>query len=233
MEQGLLRRGQKVVLEMKKDERIWRHTFIIDIASPEQLLLTPLTEGEVISVYEVGNKVVCYIPTPIRAYQFESEVIQNRSGAVSYIALKCPEQLRPVQRRRFFRVRVFHLVKLLPISGRNEMTFDQPIEAYGTDINGGGVGISLDFRKIPPTLQLREYQRLKLIISLPPVEKAFPQGLTAEVVGEILWMRRNGQALRIGIAFTNIDRRLQERIIAWCFAYQCKLLRLGLWRDEV
>ena len=233
MEQGLLRRGQKVVLEIKKDERVWRHTFVIDLASPERLFLTPLTEGEVVSVYEVGSKVVCYIPTPIRAYQFESVVVQNQAGTVPCIVLECPEQLRPVQRRRFFRVKVLHLVKLLPISGEKEATFDQPIEAYGTDINGGGVGIRLDFRKIPPTLRLREHQRLKLFISLPPVEKAFPQGLAVEVVGEILWMRRNGQALRIGIAFTNIDRKLQERIIAWCFAYQCKLLRLGLWRDEV
>jgi len=233
MEQGLLRRGQKVVLEMRKDERVWRHTFVIDLASPERLFLTPLTEGEVVSIYEVGSKVVCYIPTPIRAYQFESEVMQNQSGAVSYIVLKRPEQLRPVQRRRFFRVRVLHSVKLVPIFSVGQEPHSPEIEAYGTDINGGGVGVRLDLRKIPPTLQLREHQRLKLIISLPPVEKAFPQGLEVEVVGEVLWMRRNGQALRIGIAFTNIDRKLQERIIAWCFAYQCKLLRLGLWRDEV
>jgi c-di-GMP-binding flagellar brake protein YcgR len=233
MEQGLLRRGQKVVLETKKDERVWRHTFVIDLTSPERLFLAPLTEGEVISVYEEGSSVVCYILTPIRAYQFESLVVQNQSGTVPYIVLERPEQLRPVQRRRFFRVRVLYSVKLLPISNGKEANFDQPIEAYGTDINGGGVGIRLDFRKIPPTLQLREHQRIKLVIFLPPVEKAFPQGLAAEVIGEILWMRRNGQALRIGIAFTNIDRSLQERIIAWCFAYQCKLLRLGLWQDEV
>jgi c-di-GMP-binding flagellar brake protein YcgR len=233
MKQELLRRGQKVVLETKKGERVWRHTFVIDLALPERLFLTPLTEGEVISVYEEGSSVVGYIPTPVRAYQFESMVVQNQSGAVPYIVLERPEQLQPVQRRRFFRVRVFHSVKLLPISNGNEATFDQPIEAYGTDINGGGVGIRLDSRKIPPNFQLREHQRLKLVISLPPVEKAFPQGLRAELVGEILWIRRNGQSLRIGIAFTNIDRKLQERIIAWCFAYQCKLLRLGLWREEV
>ncbi len=233
MEQELLRRGQKVVLEAKKGERVWRHTFVIDFTSPELLFLTPLTEGEVVSIYEVGDKVVCYIPTPVRAYQFESTVVQNRSDTVPYIVLERPEQLRPVQRRRFFRVRVLHSVKLLPISDENEASLDQPVEAYGTDINGGGVGIRLDLRKIPPTLQLREHQRLKLVISLPPVEKAFPQGLKAELVGEILWIRHNGRSLRIGIAFTNIDRKLQERVIAWCFAYQCKLLRLGLWRDEV
>jgi len=233
MEQELLRRGQKVVLEMKKDERVWRHTFVIDLALPEQLLLTPLTEGEVISVYEPGNRVICYIPTPVRAYQFESVVVQNQAGAVPYIVLERPEQLRPVQRRRFFRVKVLYSVKLIPIFSVGQEPAPPEIEAYGTDINGGGVGIRLDFRKISPTLQLREHQRLKLVISLPPVEKVFPQGITAEVVGEILWMRCNGQALRIGIAFTNIDQKLQERIIAWCFAYQCKLLRLGLWRDEV
>jgi len=87
MEQELLRRGQKVVLETKKGERVWRHTFVIDHASPELLFLTPLTEGEVVSVYEVGDKVVCYIPTPVRAYQFESVVVQNRLDTVHISSL--------------------------------------------------------------------------------------------------------------------------------------------------
>lgn len=233
MEQDIFRRGQKVVLEKKRDEKVFRNTFIVDLVLPQQLFLTPLTEGNVASVYEVGSKVVCYIPTPVRAYQFESVIIQNRLGASPYLVIAYPQQVRPVQRRRFFRVRVLHSVKLMPILNGSETTLEQPIEVYGTDINGGGVGIRVDFRKIPLTLDFREHQRLKLFLSLPPVEKAFPEGLVVEVVGEILWMRRNGQWLHLGIAFTNIDRRLQERIIAWCFAYQCKLFRFGLFRDEV
>jgi len=232
MEQELLRRGQKVVLETRKDEQVWRHTFVIDLALPEQLILTPLTEGEISSVYETGSKVICYIPTAIRAYQFESIVIQNRGGVSPQIVIARPEQLRPVQRRRFFRVRVLHSVKLTPIFSVGQEPHPPEIEAYGTDINGGGVGIRLDLRKIPPTIDFREHQRFKLTLFLLPVEKTFPKGLMVEAVGEILWISRNGHSLRIGVAFTNIDQRLQERIIAWCFAYQCKLLRLGLWRDE-
>lgn len=233
MEQNLLRRGQRVVLETRKDGQVWRYTFIIDLALPQQLVLSPLTEGEIISVYEVGSKVTGYIPTPVRAYQFESTVIQVRSGVSPYLVIAHPESVTPIQRRRFFRVKVLHSVNLLPIPNDKEEQVNQPIEVYGTDINGGGVGVRIDLRKTPSGLNLRENQRLQLRLFLPPVEKAFPEGLVVEAVGEILWLRKNGQTLKLGIAFTKIDRRVQERIIAWCFAYQCQLLRLGLWSDEV
>lgn len=232
MEQNLLKRGQKVVLEKRKDERVWRYTFIVDLVLPQQLLLTPLTEGEVVSAYEPGDKIIGYIPTPIRVYQFESVVVQLRGGVSPRLMIRHPERIVPVQRRRFFRVRILRAVKLLPVLKENETSSDQPIEAYGTDISGGGIGIRIDTRKVPFASNFREYQKLKLSFSLPPVEKAFPEGLTVEVEGEISWTHRNGQFLRLGVAFTDIDRRLQERIISWCFAYHCKLLRLGLWRDE-
>lgn len=233
MEQNLLRRGQRVVLEARKDGQVWRHTFVIDLALPQQLVLTPLTEGEIISVYEVGSKVTGYIPTSIRAYQFESTVIQVRSGVSPYLIISLPESVTPIQRRRFFRVKVLHSVNLLPIPNDEEEQLSQPIEVYGIDINGGGVGVRIDLSKMPSGLNLREHQRLQLRLFLPPIEKAFPERLVVEAVGEILWMRKNGQTLKLGIAFTKIDRRVQERIIAWCFAYQCQLLRLGLWSDEV
>mgnify|MGYP005848296087 FL=1 len=233
MKQNLLRRGQRVVLEARKEGQVWRHTFVIDLALPQQLVLTPLTEGEIISVYEVGSKVTGYIPTPIRAYQFESTVIQVRSGVSPYLIISLPESVTPIQRRRFFRVKVLHSVNLLPIPNDEEEQLSQPIEVYGTDINAGGVGVRIDLSKMPSRLNLREHQRLQLRLFLPPIEKAFPEGLVVEAVGEILWMRKNGQTLKLGIAFTKIDRRVQERIIAWCFAYQCQLLRLGLWSDEV
>lgn len=229
MEQNLLRRGQRVILETVQGDRVWRHTFVIDLVLPHQLFLTPLTEGDIVSLYEPENNVRVYIPTPIRAYQFESKVTQSRRLPSPYIAIASPERIIPVQRRRFFRVRTLLSVQLLPLSNSGEPYFEQPIEVYGTDINGGGIGLRVDLRKLPQGFQFQQHQRVRLTVSLPPVEKSFPNGLTFEAVGEVVWVGQDRYAMHLGIAFTSIERRVQERVVSWCFDYQRRLIKFGLW----
>lgn len=232
MEQNLLQRGQRVVLESLIEEQVQRHTFVVDIVLPNQIFLTPLTEGEIVSLYKPESCVRGYILTPVRTYQFESSVIQSRRFPSPFVVIETPRKIAPVQRRRFFRIRTLYTVQLLPLSNDGKPSLDQPLEVYGTDINGGGVGVRVDLKKIPPSIRLREHQMLRLTIKLPPIEKVFPEGLSIETLGEIVWARQNGRTMRVGIAFTSIDKRTQERIIAWCFAYQCRLIRLGLLSDE-
>lgn len=228
MEQNLLQRGQRIVLETVRDGQIWRHTFVIDIVLPQRLLLTPLTEGDIVPLYEPESPVRGYIPTPVRAYQFESKIVQSWRLPSPFIAIEFPEQVVPIQRRHFFRVRTLLSVQLLPLSRNGEPCLEQPIEVYGTDINGGGVGVRVDLRKLPQGIHFQQHQRARLKVSLPPVEKAFPNGLSFEAVGEIVWVRQNGKMVHLGIAFTSIDRKVQEQVISWCFAYQRRLIRLGL-----
>jgi len=232
MEQNLLQRGRRIVLETVQGERVWRHTFVIDIVLPQRLLLTPLTEGDIVPIYEPERHVRGYIPTPVRAYKFESKVVQSQRLPSPFVVIELPKEISPVQRRHFFRIRTLFSVQLLPLSGSGEPCLERPIEVYGTDINGGGVGVRLDLRRLPQGVRLQQHQRLCLTVSLPAVEKAFPSGLTFDAVGEVVWTRMDGQVMCLGIAFTSIDRKVQERIVSWCFAYQCRLIRLGLWRND-
>lgn len=232
MDQNLVRRGQKVVLENVKNDQIQRHTFVVDTFSPQHILLIPLTEGDIVLLYEPENCVRGYIPTPARTYQFESRIIQSKRLPSPFLAIEVPKQIVPVQRRRFFRIRVLHFVQLIPFSNGGEPLLEKPIEVYGTDINGGGVGLRVEMKKVSPNLRFREHQRLRLTLMLPPIEKVFPKGITIETLGEIVWIKGNSKAISLGVAFTSIDKRLQERIIAWCFAFQCRLLRLGLMLEE-
>lgn len=228
MEQNLLRRGQTVILETVQDERIWRYAFIVDFVLPQQIFLTPLSGGDIISLYEPERPICGYIPTPTRTYKFESKVLQTRRSPTPHIVIELPERIEPVQRRRFFRVRALLSVRLLPLSGSDEPCLEQPIEGYGTDISGGGVGVRVNLQKLPKEIQLQQKQRVRLDISLPTIEKNFPNGLTFETVGEIVWTKRNGRTMRLGISFTDIDRKVQQQVISWCFAYQRRLIQLGL-----
>ncbi len=232
MEQKLLRRGQRIVLETVQNEQVQRHTFVVDLVLPQQIFLTPLTEGDIVSLYEPERLVRGYIPTPIRAYQFESKVIQSRRQPSPYIAIEFPERIVPIQRRHFFRIRTLLSVCLLPLSSNGEPCLEQPIHVHGTDINGGGVGVRLDLKKLPQGFQPQQHQQVQLSISLPSVGKAFSNGLTFEAIGEIAWTKRNGQTMHLGIAFTSIDRRVQQQVISWCFACQRRLIQLGLLRSD-
>ncbi len=233
MEQMLLRRGQRVVLEVVNEDQVRRNTFVVEEVQPTQIQLTPLTEGDVLPLYAPGVPVRGYFPTPVRAYQFESVVRSCQFAPNPSLVLDPPQNLRPVQRRRFFRVRVLHRAQLQPLPVGHEEKTMPLIEAFATNINAGGIGVWVELRRLPTALTWRLHQRFRLSIFLPPVEREFPEGLKVETIGELIWMSQSDRYLRLGIAFTDIDRRTQERIIAWCFAYQRRLLQRGLWSDEI
>ncbi len=242
MTQNLLRRGQQVVLELVTEERVHRNTFVVYRAQPEQTELVPLTEGDIVRYYTPNSSVQGYIIAAGRAYQFESKVLATFVAPEPSLVIATPQQLDPVQRRRFFRVRVFCPVILQPLpenrwdEGRGTKDGEggegEVFEVFGTDVNAGGIGVRVDVRKVPSASQWRVHQRFQLRFTLPAVSPKFPNGLFVEMVGEVVWLALSEGCLRAGIAFTNIDRTLQERIVAWCFAFQRRLMQLGLLSRE-
>ncbi len=241
MPQNLLRRGQQVVLELVAEERVHRNTFVVYRAQPEETELVPLTEGDILRYYAPNSSVRGYIITAGRAYQFESKVLATFVAPEPSLIIATPQQLNPVQRRRFFRVRVLYPVVLQPLpedrSDTGHGTEDkgeegETFEAFGTDVNAGGIGVRIDVRRVPSASQWRVHQRFYLRFTLPAVPPKFSEGLPVETVSEIVWVAPGEGYLRVGLAFTNIDRTLQERIVAWCFAFQRRLMQLGLLSRE-
>ncbi len=227
MEQNLLRRGQQVVLEIAEEDQLRRNSFVVERVSREQVLLVPLTEGDIIRFYQPNRVVKGYIPTPLRAYQFESTVVAIQESPEPLLVLSLPAQVQPVQRRRFFRVRVFLTVQLQSLQEGQETGEGEVYEVFGTDVNAGGIGVRVELRRVPSATGWRVHQQFLLKFHLPTVEREFPQGLPVETVGEIVWIAPADRCLRLGIAFTKIDRNLQERIVSWCFAYQRRLVQMG------
>ncbi len=227
MTQNLFQRGQQVVLELVTEEQVHRNTFEVYRTQPDQTELVPLTEGDIVRLYALNSLVRGYIITGKRVYQFESKVLATFVTPEPSLIVATPKQLTPVQRRRFFRVRVLCPVALQPLSERHEEE-GETFEVFGTDVNAGGIGVRVDVRRAPSASQWRVHQRFHLRFTLPAMPTKFPDGLPVETVGEIVWISSGEGCLRIGIAFTSIDRILQERIVAWCFAFQRRLMQLGL-----
>jgi hypothetical protein len=71
-------------------------------------------------------------------------------------------------------------------------------------------------------------QQVLVTGSLPSVRPEFPNGLSFEASGEVRNITEMGTGWRVGIMFTSIERRTQDLIVAWCFAFQRRLKREGL-----
>jgi c-di-GMP-binding flagellar brake protein YcgR len=222
----LLRRGTLVTLETVSGDRWLRQTFVVEKVSADRLELCAFGLRLVGSLPAPGSRVLCFIATPVRVYQFESTVLASAEKPEPTVALELPKVIVPFQRRQFFRLQVLHTVTLADPEGQWQ------IEATGVDVGAGGVGVRIRMRGKEPPPPLPTHSRLNLTIHLPPAEEEFPQGLQVTAVGEVVWRRRDEQGWRVGIAFVDIDRKVQERLIAWCCAFQRRLLRLGLFSTK-
>ncbi|GBC99012.1 Flagellar brake protein YcgR [bacterium HR17] len=219
---ALLRRGQTVVLEAPLHRQ--KLVCVVDGAAVDRLFLVSLVGSEGPSVFEPGQIVVGYAQTPIRVYQFESVVLQSQSQPTPTVVIAMPDTLTPVQRRRFFRVEVLFVAQL--------MSKDDPrapaVSATGVDISAGGLGVSVDRADLYPEFPQEIGKPVRVVCALPPVEGELPEPTKVEAIGEIVWVTRHERWLRMGIAFIDIDPKVREHIVAWCFAFQRRLLRMGL-----
>jgi len=222
MHHELLRRGALVTLEMLGGDRVVPQVFVVEAVTADRVELCPQGVNLSAPLPPTGSRVLGFIATPTRVYQFESTVLASTEKPEPTVTLEFPKAIVPLQRRQTFRLQVLHTVTLADPEGQWQ------IEATGVDIGAGGVGIRWKTKGKEPSPPFFMHSRLHLTITLPPAEAEFPKGLQVKAVGEIVWKRREEQGRRVGIAFVDIDRKERERLIAWCFAFQRRLLRLGL-----
>jgi len=222
MHHELLRRGTLVTLEMLSGDQLVQQVFVVETITTDRLGLCPQGLRLAGPLPAPGTRVCCFIATSTRVYQFESMVLASAEKPEPTVTLQFPKAIVPLQRRQTFRLQVLHTVTLADPEGQWQ------VEATGVDIGAGGVGIRLKAKGKEPSPPILMHSRLHLTITLPPAEAEFPKGLQVKAVGEVVWRRREEQGWRMGIAFVDIERKEQERVIAWCFAFQRRLLRLGL-----
>ncbi len=223
-----IREGQKVLLRQKAEEgaETKPYEFTVEAVSPDEILLFPVDRRlDISSVFTPGEIVIGTVPDdpPV---QFQAVVIRARRIPMPMLVLSAPEQVAVVERRRYFRIRVLFDVKVAFLLEGGKIS--EFFEGTGVDISSMGLGVHLKFsvsRSIPhPNL----HQQVLVLGSLPPVRYEFPTGLSFEAKGEIRNITEIPTGWRIGIMFTEIERRTQDLIVAWCFAFQRRLKREGL-----
>lgn len=218
----VLRRGQTIVLTAPPHR--WRFGCWVDALAPDRITLVAVSGDALPDGLAPGLLVVGYVPTPVRVYQFESIVLQAQAQPHPTVVVAMPDALTPVQRRRYFRVEALFPVALAPKDDPDAA----PLAVTGVDISAGGVGVLAERAKEVPAWALQVGNAVRVTVTLKPIEGEVPHPVEVNAVGEIVWVTRTEHGWRMGIAFVDIDPKARERIVAWCFAFQRHLLRLGL-----
>ena len=237
---SLLHRKQKVILKQRlgQVQESQPYEFVVESISPHEVLLLPVDERvDLASIFTPGEIVTGFVPGD-PPYQFQSVVIRVRRTylvrppsliprPISMLLISAPERVAVVERRRYFRVRVLFDAKVaFVLDEKGSVTKFFP--ATGLDISSMGVGLHIKPSPSHPVPCLLLHQQVRVIGSLPSVRPDFPTGLLFEACGEILNINEMETGWRVGIMFTAIERRTQDLIVAWCFAFQRRLKREGL-----
>jgi len=235
-----LQRKQKVIVRQRLGEggEGQPYEFVVESVSPDEVLLLPVDEGiDIAKIFTPGEIVIGFVPGD-PPYQFQSVVIRVRRTylvrppsliprSISMLLISAPEQVSIVERRRYFRVRVLFEAKVaFVLDEKGSITNFYP--ATGLDISSMGVGLHIKPTHSTPLPCPSIQQQVLVTGSLPPVRPEFPYGLPFEARGEVRNITEMGTGWRVGIMFTSIDRRTQDLIVAWCFAFQRRLKREGL-----
>ena len=224
-----LQRGQKVILRQRLGENAegTPYEFVVEGVAPDEVLLLPADRNlDISSIFVPGEIVLGFVPGE-PSYQFQAVVIRARRIPMPMLTLSAPEQVSVVERRRYFRIRVLFDAKIAFVLDEKG-SLSEFFPATGVDI--GSMGIGLHIKPFHPRPIPRPFvqQRVLVFGSLPPVRPEFQTGLNFEAKGEVRNITETETGWRIGIMFTEIERRMQDLIVAWCFAFQRRLRREGL-----
>ncbi len=226
---SVIQPGQKIVLRQKLGENMegTPHEFMVEGVAPDEILLLPVERNlDISTTFVPGEIVIGFIPGD-PPYQFQAVVIRARRIPVPMLMISAPEQVTVVERRRYFRVRVLFDAKVAFVVSE-EGSLSDFFPATGLDISSMGIGLHL--KPLPHHLVPRPaiYQKVHVMVVLPPVRPEYPKGLKFEARGEIRNITERETGWRIGIMFTEVERRTQDLIVAWCFAFQRRIRREGL-----
>lgn len=224
-----LRRNQKVILKQRLDESTegQPYEFVVEAVDPDEVLLLPVeTSVNAVNVLTPGEIVKGFVPGD-PPYQFQSIVIRARKIPTPMVLISAPKQISVVERRRYFRLKVLFDAKVSFVLDEQGNT-SELLPATGIDISSMGVGLHLKLSQHSRIPRPVIHQRVKVLGTLPPVQPEFSTGLSFEAEGEIRNITEIETGWRLGIMFTSVERRTQDLIVAWCFAFQRRLKREGL-----
>ena len=227
---SLIEIGQRILIRPSNaDKPLFYYSNIQDIEGDNIYISVPSDEkGRPVGLSQ-GEKIQVSITSKGKRLGFSSEVTGKKTIPFFMIGIKKPEKIFVVELRQYFRVPVFVAYtgkRVERIEGpegvRYEINRNLPlkeliVKGYIHDISGGGVFITSDKR-----LEIGEHLLIKALLddttSLPDVPVRI-------VRKSLLDPKRKKEGY--GAMFVDIDEKLREQIIRFCFKRQRELRRAG------
>ncbi|MDI3537982.1 MAG: hypothetical protein PWP12_14 [Bacillota bacterium] len=209
-----LRLNQKVEIEKTRDDRREIYSsYIVAIDEDTISLAAPLSGGYLVS-FGIGETVRVYAGM----IAFSSEVVARKFFPDPLLIVKRPEVFEKVQRRSFVRLEANLPVVVRVLEEVDGVPEKIPEEVKTTtlDISGGGALLVFPCR-------LRLETPLELTISLPDEKISCEAKVRRVIEGKV-----PQRTVYLGVEFTAISPRDQDKIVKFIFERQRELRQRGL-----
>lgn len=204
--------NQIVHISLDKVENINYKARVADIAKDTISVELPISldsgETKLISNGTILN--VWYSSNDLGQFSFATKVIGYRQDKIPLLLLEKPSDFTRIQRRDYIRVPTF-LETSYKYKGTNSDTW-QLVKT--TDISGGGIQFSIPYSKNNIDREIEGW----LIV---PLKNGSIEHIKYN--GKILRETNNNRETLISVQFTDIDEKMREKIIRYCFEKQVEL----------
>ncbi len=221
--------GQKILVRPPKfGEKSFYYSNIQDITDDLILISVPSSESGRPIGLRMGDLLEVALTKDKKRYGFFSQVMGRRLEPFFMLEIRKPGKIYIAELREYFRVPVYipYRAKIVVETykeGKLEYTFPKELtldkiffKGHIHDISGGGVFITADKKLEVGTLFLMSFS-LK--------EEEF-RDIPCKVVRRHI-LDRAKEKEGYGAKFHNIDEKVREKIIKFCFARQRELRREG------
>lgn len=203
---------QEIFIEVKGQFSGWYPTIILEIYDDKIMIAAPTYQGAAIP-FVVDQLLNCYFNNELGIYEFKSRVDSRGHKPRPYYIIEMPENLKRVQRRDFVRIRIREKIKYRQaLAGEKNLYIEQKT-AMATAINISGGGL---------LFWCQEPVALKQLLWLEVPFINIDQDILGLCVRSV---QKNKRLYEIAVAFKDLARPEQEKIIQWIFEYQRKQRR--------
>ena len=228
--ESILEIGQRALVKPATSKNpTYYYTNIQDIDENGIYIAVPSDEKGRPVGFRNDEELLVSIPHKGRRFGFVSKVVGRKLKPFFMLAISKPEKIYIVEMRQYFRVPVFipyfgkRVERVINKEGKPEYKLKSAdlksviIKGYIHDISGGGAFITADKK-----LDIKEH----ILISARLDEDTQITDVPAVVVRKVvLDSRREKEGY--GVMFVDIDDKLRDNIIKFCFKRQRELRRSG------
>lgn len=210
--------GDKIqVIPLSRYKKIEYTSQIADIYEDYIDIFNPIYKNSLI-YFRNDEKLRIIMPKTEAIYEFDAKVIENRFGKIPIIRLKIVSELKKIQRRNYYRLKITKPIRFRKVDKNESIDkTSQYYEGIVLDISGGGLLFCAKH-------DMDKGELLEFELYIDNNKKLDLYGIIVRKQYDI----QKSFLYEYGVKFQNISAANKDELVKFIFNEQRKLLKKGL-----